>query len=138
MQWLDVHVDIYGRVSWRASVLAIRLGLDLMCGRSLQGIWKHRGRAVPPSLIADVFSSAIRAFNDAIANAVLELFPGGLGAVMEMPDEAIYAILNDHALGGENFKKGRLCIYDFPCAPGRSSTPTFCARTEPAATSTIP
>ena len=72
---------------------------------------KHRGRAVPPPLIADVFSSAIQAFDDAIANDVLELFPGGLGAVMKMPDEAIYAILNDHATGGENFKKARLCMY---------------------------
>lgn len=72
---------------------------------------KHRGRVVPPPLIADVFSSAIRAFDDAIANDVLELFPGGLDAVRDMPDEEIYAILNDHADGGHNFKKARLCMY---------------------------
>ncbi|KAG6332779.1 hypothetical protein ID866_6314 [Astraeus odoratus] len=72
---------------------------------------KHRGRVVPPPLIADVFSSAIRAFDDAIANDVLELFPGGLDAAMRMPDEQIQSILNDQARGGKNFKRARLCMY---------------------------
>lgn len=72
---------------------------------------KHRGRAIPPPLIADMFSSAIRSFDDAIANDVLELFPGGLQSVRDMPDEKICAILNDHATGGQNFKKARLCMY---------------------------
>ncbi|KAG8217172.1 phosphatase 2C-like domain-containing protein [Butyriboletus roseoflavus] len=72
---------------------------------------KHRGRAVPPPLIADMFSSAIRSFDDAIANDVLDLFSGGLQSVRDMPDEEIYAILNDHATGGQNFKKARLCMY---------------------------
>ncbi|KAG6375879.1 phosphatase 2C-like domain-containing protein [Boletus reticuloceps] len=72
---------------------------------------KHRGRAVPPPLIADMFSSAIRAFDDAIANDVLELFPGGLQSVRNMPDDEIYTTLNDHATGGQNFKKARLCMY---------------------------
>lgn len=72
---------------------------------------KHRGRAVPPPLIADMFSSAIRSFDDAIANDVLDLFSGGLQSVRDMPDEKIYAILNDHATGGQNFKKARLCMY---------------------------
>lgn len=72
---------------------------------------KHRGRVVPPPLIADMFSSAIQAFDDAIANDVLDLFSEGLQSVRYMPDEEIYAILNDHATGGENFKKARLCMY---------------------------
>ncbi|KAH0830229.1 phosphatase 2C-like domain-containing protein [Lanmaoa asiatica] len=72
---------------------------------------KHCGRVVPPPLIADMFSSAIRSFDDAIANDVLDLFSGGLQSVRDMPDEKIYAILNDHATGGQNFKKARLCMY---------------------------
>lgn len=72
---------------------------------------KHRGRAIPPPLIADMFSSAIRAFDDAIANDVLDLFSGGLQSVRDMPDEKICAILNDHETGGQNFKKARLCMY---------------------------
>lgn len=72
---------------------------------------KHGGRIVPPPLIADVFSSAIRAFDDAIANDVLELFPGGLHAAIGMPDQQIHTILNDQLVGGENFKRARLCMY---------------------------
>ena len=72
---------------------------------------KHGGRAVPPPLIADMFSVAIRSFDDAIANDVLELFPGGLDAVMQMPDDHIQCILNDQHWGGSNFKKARLCMY---------------------------
>jgi len=72
---------------------------------------KHRGRAVPPPLIADMFSGAIQSFDDAIAKDVLDLFPGGLQSVRDMPDEKIHAILNDHATGGQNFKKARLCMY---------------------------
>ena len=72
---------------------------------------KHRGRVIPPPLIADMFSSAIQSFDDAIANDVLDLFPGGLESVRHMPDEKIYDILNDHTTGGENFKKARLCMY---------------------------
>lgn len=72
---------------------------------------KHGGSVVPPPLIADVFSSAIRAFDDAIANDVLELFPGGLEAAIGMPDHQIYSILNDQLVGGTNFKRARLCMY---------------------------
>ncbi|KIJ63334.1 hypothetical protein HYDPIDRAFT_92836 [Hydnomerulius pinastri MD-312] len=72
---------------------------------------KHGGRVVPPPLIADMFSSAIRAFDEAIANDVLELFPGGLDSVANMPDQEIQSILNDHLSGGQNFKKARLCMY---------------------------
>ncbi|KAL4065190.1 phosphatase 2C-like domain-containing protein [Scleroderma citrinum] len=72
---------------------------------------KHGGRAVPPPLIADMFSIAIRSFDDAIANDVLELFPGGLEVAMRMPDEHIQSILNDQLWGGKNFEKARLCMY---------------------------
>lgn len=72
---------------------------------------KHGGRAVPPPLIADMFSIAIRSFDDAIANDVLELFPGGLDTAMRMSDEHIQSILNDQLWGGKNFKKARLCMY---------------------------
>jgi pyruvate dehydrogenase phosphatase len=72
---------------------------------------KHGSHVVPPPLIADMFSNAIQLFDDAIANDVLELFPGGLESAMNMPDEKIHSILNDHMDGGENFKKARLCMY---------------------------
>ncbi|KAH7890063.1 phosphatase 2C-like domain-containing protein [Phlebopus sp. FC_14] len=72
---------------------------------------KHGGRIVPPPLIADMFSNAIRSFDEAIANDVLDLFPGGLDSAMKMPDEQIQSILNDHLEGGKNFQKARLCMY---------------------------
>ncbi|KAF9228818.1 protein serine/threonine phosphatase 2C [Gyrodon lividus] len=72
---------------------------------------RHGGHIVPPPLIADMFSSAMRSFDDAIARDVLELFPGGLQSMMNMSDEKIYSILNDHTSGGQNFKKARLCMY---------------------------
>ncbi|KAF8839869.1 protein serine/threonine phosphatase 2C [Paxillus ammoniavirescens] len=72
---------------------------------------KHGSHVVPPPLIADMFSNAIQLFDDAIANDVLELFPGGLESAMNMPDEMIHSILNDHMDGGQNFKKARLCMY---------------------------
>lgn len=58
-----------------------------------------------------MFSSAIRSFDEAIANDILELFPGGLEAVKSMSDEDIQAILDDEVRGPKNFEKARLCMY---------------------------
>ncbi|EIW85610.1 protein serine threonine phosphatase 2C [Coniophora puteana RWD-64-598 SS2] len=66
---------------------------------------------VPPPLIADTLSRAVTAFDDAIANDVLELFPGGLDALAHTPDDEISAVLNDQRNGGENFRKAQLCMY---------------------------
>ncbi|OAX36076.1 protein serine/threonine phosphatase 2C [Rhizopogon vinicolor AM-OR11-026] len=72
---------------------------------------KHGDRAVPPPLIADMFAMAIRAFDDAIANDVLNLFPGGLSSLAHMSDSQIQAVLDDQLAGGHNYTMARLCMY---------------------------
>ncbi|KAG5642323.1 hypothetical protein DXG03_002998 [Asterophora parasitica] len=63
-----------------------------------------------PALIADLFSRSIVAFDDAIANDVLELF-GGLEGLDNFTDADIRSIINDQHKGGANWKKARLCMY---------------------------
>ncbi|KAF8061727.1 phosphatase 2C-like domain-containing protein [Lyophyllum atratum] len=63
-----------------------------------------------PALIADLFSRSIVAFDDAIANDVLELF-GGLEGLDNFSDAEIRNIINDQHKGGANWKKARLCMY---------------------------
>ncbi|KAG2354375.1 phosphatase 2C-like domain-containing protein [Suillus spraguei] len=72
---------------------------------------KHGDRVVPPPLIADMFSMAIRAFDDAIANDVLELFPDGLSSLSRLSDLQIQEVLDDQLSGGQNYTKARLCMY---------------------------
>ncbi|KAG2356311.1 phosphatase 2C-like domain-containing protein [Suillus spraguei] len=72
---------------------------------------KHGDRVVPPPLIADMFSMAIRAFDDAIANDVLELFPDGLSSLSRLSDLQIQEVLDDQLSGGQNYTKARLCLY---------------------------
>ena len=63
-----------------------------------------------PELIGDLFSRSIVAFDDAIANDVLDLF-GGLEGLDNFSDAKIRAIINDQHEGGANWKKARLCMY---------------------------
>jgi pyruvate dehydrogenase phosphatase len=63
-----------------------------------------------PELIGDLFSRSIVAFDDAIANDVLELF-GGLEGLDNFSDAQIRSIINDQHSGGANWKKARLCMY---------------------------
>ncbi|KAG1725857.1 phosphatase 2C-like domain-containing protein [Suillus lakei] len=72
---------------------------------------KHGDRVVPPPLIADMFAMSIRAFDDAIANDVLELFPGGLSSLSRLSDSQIQEVLDDQLSGGLNYTKARLCMY---------------------------
>ncbi|KAG2362892.1 hypothetical protein BDR07DRAFT_1484241 [Suillus spraguei] len=72
---------------------------------------KHGDRVVPPPLIADMFSMAIRALDDAIANDVLELFPDGLSSLSRLSDLQIQEVLDDQLSGGQNYTKARLCLY---------------------------
>jgi pyruvate dehydrogenase phosphatase len=72
---------------------------------------KHGARPVPPPLIADMFAMAIRAFDDAIANDVLNLFPGGLSSLSELTDVQIQEVLDDQFCGGHNYTMARLCMY---------------------------
>jgi pyruvate dehydrogenase phosphatase len=61
-------------------------------------------------LISDLFSRSIVAFDDAIANDVLDLF-GGLDGLDSFSDVEIRNIINDQHNGGANWKKARLCMY---------------------------
>lgn len=63
-----------------------------------------------PELIGDLFSRSIVAFDDAIANDVLDLF-GGLEGLDSFSDAQIRNIINDQHKGGANWKKARLCMY---------------------------
>jgi pyruvate dehydrogenase phosphatase len=64
----------------------------------------------PPEVIAETFSRAIMAFDDAIAGDVLNLF-GGLEGLKNFSDAEIRAIINDQHNGGVNWKRTRLCMY---------------------------
>lgn len=66
--------------------------------------------SLTPPLIADLFSRSIVAFDDAIANDVLDLF-GGLEGLDNFSDTEIRNIINDQHDGGANWKKARLCMY---------------------------
>ncbi|KAG6836067.1 hypothetical protein H0H93_011784 [Arthromyces matolae] len=63
-----------------------------------------------PAHVAHLFSRSILAFDDAIANDVLELF-GGLEGLDDFSDIEIRNIINDQHSGGANWKKARLCMY---------------------------
>ncbi|KAG6888918.1 hypothetical protein C0992_007105, partial [Termitomyces sp. T32_za158] len=63
-----------------------------------------------PAHVADLFSRSILAFDDAIANDVLELF-GGLEGLDNFSDAEIRSVINDQHTGGANWKKARLCMY---------------------------
>jgi pyruvate dehydrogenase phosphatase len=63
-----------------------------------------------PELIGHLFSRSIVAFDDAIANDVLELF-GGIEGLDNFSDAQIRRIINDQHSGGANWKKARLCMY---------------------------
>ncbi|KIL68472.1 hypothetical protein M378DRAFT_71609 [Amanita muscaria Koide BX008] len=63
-----------------------------------------------PELVSNLFSRSIIAFDDAIANDVLELF-GGLEGLQNFSNAEIRNIINDQHNGGANWKKARLCMY---------------------------
>jgi pyruvate dehydrogenase phosphatase len=67
-------------------------------------------RAIDPAFISDLFSRSIVAFDNAIANDVLDLF-GGIDGLESVSDEHVRKVINDQDRGGENFKKARLCMY---------------------------
>jgi len=63
-----------------------------------------------PETVSRLFSQSIVAFDNAIANDVLELF-GGLEGLKNFSDAQIRKIINDQHTGGANWKKARLCMY---------------------------
>jgi pyruvate dehydrogenase phosphatase len=74
-----------------------------------------------PDTIREMLSRGITAFDNAIAEDVLELFPGGIESLPGLTDEEIQAVVNDFAVpggggsngagAGANYKKARLCLY---------------------------
>jgi pyruvate dehydrogenase phosphatase len=68
-------------------------------------------RELTPDYVAGLFSRSILAFDDAIANDVLDLFGGSIESLEQYSDEEIRRIINDQHSGGENFRKVRLCMY---------------------------
>jgi pyruvate dehydrogenase phosphatase len=50
-------------------------------------------------------------FDEAIANDVLDLFPGGIESLSTLSNEYIQLVVNDFHHGGANYKKARLCMY---------------------------
>lgn len=67
-----------------------------------------RSKPLEPCAVAEVLRRAILSFDDAIANDVLKLFPGGLAGLAGCSNEYISGVIND---GGENWQKTRLCMY---------------------------
>ena len=63
-----------------------------------------------PEAVSDLFSRSIVAFDNAIANDVLDLF-GGLDGINDHSDAEIRKAINDQSDGGANWKKARLCMY---------------------------
>ena len=63
-----------------------------------------------PEAVSDLFSRSIVAFDNAIANDVLDLF-GGLEGLKTHSDTEIRRIINDQHDGGSSWKKVRLCMY---------------------------
>ena len=70
----------------------------------------HAGNYTPES-ISDLFTKAILAFDDAIAHDVLDLFGGSVDNLVNYTDAEIRETINDQHLGGENWRKVRLCMY---------------------------
>ena len=64
-----------------------------------------------PESISDLFTKAILAFDDAIAHDVLDLFGGSVDNLANYTDAEIKQTINDQHLGGENWRKVRLCMY---------------------------
>ncbi|KII89392.1 hypothetical protein PLICRDRAFT_91766 [Plicaturopsis crispa FD-325 SS-3] len=68
-------------------------------------------RLTSPAFIADLLARSITSFDDAIANDVLGLFPGGIDALSRMSNKEIQNIINDQNDGGRNYQKAKLCMH---------------------------
>ncbi|KDQ59746.1 hypothetical protein JAAARDRAFT_205725 [Jaapia argillacea MUCL 33604] len=61
--------------------------------------------------VGDILKESIKSFDEAIANDVLALFPGGLESLSSLSDLEIQKVINDHYNGGRNYNNARLCMY---------------------------
>ena len=69
----------------------------------------HAGNYTPESI--NHFKKAILAFDNAIVHDVLDLFGGSVDNLVNYTDAEIRQTINDQHLGGENWRKVRLCMY---------------------------
>jgi pyruvate dehydrogenase phosphatase len=72
---------------------------------------KQSDRNFAPQFISDLLSQSITSFDNAIAQDVLDLFPGGLQNISAYSDAELRRVINDQHTGGENYYKVRLCVY---------------------------
>jgi pyruvate dehydrogenase phosphatase len=78
---------------------------ELLCAAACTGA----GQSVDVDEVAGILREGIRAFDEAIARDVLDLFPGGLAGLWRLPDAYVSRVVND--AGGENYRKVKLCMY---------------------------
>jgi pyruvate dehydrogenase phosphatase len=64
-----------------------------------------------PANIADAFARAIVAFDETLAQDVLDLFGGSIEDLDDFSDGEIRNIINDQHEGGANWRRVRLCMY---------------------------
>lgn len=50
----------------------------------------------PPSSISSILSSQIIAFDDSIAQDIIDIFPGGVDALSSLSDDQIRSVINDN------------------------------------------
>ena len=70
-------------------------------------------KAVGPithTFISELLSRSMTSLDEAIANDVLDLFPGGLESLSTYSEEEIRQKINDVDNGGVNYEKVRLCM----------------------------
>ena len=67
-------------------------------------------RLQDPAEVSRVLSDAATSFDHAIAGDILEVFPGGIEALADMPQSAIREIINRN-IDPQFLKKARLCMY---------------------------
>ncbi|EPQ50570.1 protein serine/threonine phosphatase 2C [Gloeophyllum trabeum ATCC 11539] len=95
-----------------ATVEHTRHHLPIIIRDFLRDAAKSKGpSSLTPEAVSEILSRSIRSFDDAIAGDVLDLFPGGLESLSDIPDAEIRKIINDHYHGASNYNKARLCMY---------------------------
>ena len=67
-------------------------------------------RLQDPTEVSRILSEACTSFDRAIAGDILQVFPGGIKALANMPQSTIQAIINRNA-DPQFLKKARLCMY---------------------------
>ncbi|KAK2460694.1 hypothetical protein APHAL10511_007164 [Amanita phalloides] len=98
------HLPIIVRDFLREALQGENEDIDGTCDKRVPG------HSLTPEMVSDLFSRSIVAFDNAIANDVLDLF-GGLEGLKDYSDAEIRKIINDQHQGGANWKKARLCMY---------------------------